>query len=126
MLKRKIGIKRGDNAQYQVAEVVMMLMFGVLAGAKHISQLVILSADKVITTLFKWDRFPDDTTISRIFKLFSHRSCHQLSEAENVIRRKVWQRKWFGRVTLDMDSTVRGVFGNQQGAEKGCNAKKKG
>ncbi len=40
VLKRKIGIKRGDNAQYQVAEVVMMLMFGVLVGAKHISQLV--------------------------------------------------------------------------------------
>ena len=66
ILRRTINIKRGDNALYPVADVVMMVMFGVLAGAKHINQLVILGADTVITTLFKWDRFPDSTTFSRI------------------------------------------------------------
>ena len=69
ILSRTIDIKRGDNAQYQVAEIVMMLMFGVLAGAKHISHLAILGCDSVITTLFKWDRFPFATTFSRVFKL---------------------------------------------------------
>lgn len=33
ILSRTIDITRGNNAQYQVADVVMMLMFGVLAGA---------------------------------------------------------------------------------------------
>lgn len=126
ILRRTINIKRGDNALYPVADVVMMVMFGVLAGAKHINQLAILGADTVITTLFKWDRFPDSTTFSRIFKLFTHRNCNQLGEVENVVRRKVWGCKWFCKVTLDMDSTVRGVFGNQQGAEKGYNPKKNG
>ena len=126
ILSRTIDIKRGDNAQYQVAEIVMMLMFGVLAGAKHISHLAILGCDSVITTLFKWDRFPFATTFSRVFKLFSHRTCNQLAQAENIVRRKVWGKKWFGKVTLDMESTVRGVFGQQQGAERGYNPKKKG
>jgi hypothetical protein len=121
-----IDIKRAPNANYKVADAVMMLMFGVLAGARHISHMVILSSDSVIRKLFKWDGFPDDTTFGRIFKLFSHRTCHQLCKAENVVRKKVWSKKWFGKVTLDLDSTVRNVFGNQQGAEKGYNPKKKG
>ena len=33
-------------------------------------------------------------------------------------RKKVWPKKCFGRVTLDMDSTVIGVTGFQEGAEK--------
>ena len=126
ILSRTIDITRGHNAQYQVADVVLMLMFGVLAGAKHISQMTILGCDTVLTTLFKWDRFPFATTFSRVFKLFTHRTCNQLAQAENIARRKVWGKKWFGKIILDMDSTVRGVFGQQQGAEKGYNPKKKG
>ena len=41
-------------------------------------------------------------------------------------RRKVWSKKFFGKITLDMDSTVRGVFGSQEGAAKGYNPKKRG
>jgi hypothetical protein len=40
---------------------------------------------------------------------------------ETVARKKVWDKKWFGRVTLDLDSTVIGVNGSQEGAEKGFN-----
>ena len=39
---------------------------------------------------------------------------------------KYRQKKWFGKITLDMDSTVRGVYGSQEGAEKWYNHKKKG
>jgi len=36
------------------------------------------------------------------------------------------QKKGFGRVTLDFDSTVIGVHGSQEGADKGFNPKNKG
>jgi hypothetical protein len=35
-------------------------------------------------------------------------------------------KKWFGRVILDLDSTVIGINGSQEGAEKDFNPKKKG
>ncbi len=38
-------------------------------------------------------------------------------------RKKVWEKKWFGRVTLDFDSTVIGVHGSPEGAEKGSQKK---
>jgi hypothetical protein len=104
----------------------MMLVMGVLAGAKHISHLAILRADTAIRHLFKWNDFPDDTTFGRIFRLFTPRHCKELSDVEAMARRKVWSKKFFGKITLDLDSTVRGVYGSQEGAAKGYNPKKRG
>ena len=126
MLSQHICIKRGDTAEYQVADVIMMLAMGVLAGAKHLSHIVILRSDTALRSLFRWEKFPDDTTIARIFKLFTPRHCKELADVESMARKKVWGKKWFGRITLDMDSSVKGVYGNQEGAEKGYNSKKKG
>lgn len=126
MLNDMITIKRGKNAVYQVPDVIMILTMGVLAGIKHISNLVIIRGDSALRSLFKWDQFPDGTTIGRIFKRFNHKHCNELSDVESQVRNKVWSKKWFGRLTLDMDSTVKGVYGSQEGSEKGFNSKKKG
>jgi hypothetical protein len=126
MIQQHISIQRGDSAIYSPADVVMMLVMGVLAGAKHISHLAILRADTAIRHLFKWNDFPDDTTFGRIFRLFTPRHCKELSDVEAMARRKVWSKKFFGKITLDLDSTVRGVYGSQEGAAKGYNPKKRG
>jgi hypothetical protein len=126
MLEQDISILRGPNAQVSVADAVMMLVMGVVVGAKHMSHLAVLRADAVIRALFRWKNFPDDTTFCRLFKLFQPVHCHELSEVEGKVRTKVWSKKWFGRITLDMDSTVKCVYGSQQGAEQGFNTTNKG
>lgn len=95
ILKKVISIERGHTANYEVANVVMMLMTGVLAGIKHISHLDILRHDSVIRKLFDWKKFPDNRTFGRIFELFNHKHCNELHEAEQIIRKKVWSKKWF-------------------------------
>ena len=125
IIDNNICIPRGSNAEYQVSDVVIILIIGAIAGVKHMSQIAILRIDEVLRTLFNWDQFPADSTLGRIFKLFTQSSCNQLSEVENIIRRKVWGKKWFGRITLELDSSVRGVYGSQEGAEAGYNPKKK-
>ena len=126
ILKSHINIPRAPNADYQAYDAVMMLIFGVLAGVKHISHMAVLRTDKALRSIFDWKKFPVDSSFGRIFRLFSHQNCHELSEAEDKIRRKVWKNKWFGRATLEFDSSVIGVFGSQEGAEKGYNPVKKG
>lgn len=126
MLEDRITIQRGTNARYTPADAVIKLIMGALAGARHMSHLEILRVDKVIRTLFGWREFPDSRTFGRVFRLFTQAHCNQLSEVEANARQKVWGKKWFGRITLDLDSTVRGVTGSQQGAEKGYNPQKKG
>lgn len=126
MLRKTLTIERAPNADYQAPDAVLMLMMSVLAGVKHMVHTIILKNDNVLRAIFRWDKFPDTTTFGRIFRLFSPRHCKELAEVEDTARRKVWGKKWFGKVTLDLDSTVRGVYGSQEGAEKGYNPKKKG
>ncbi|MCD6307079.1 MAG: IS1380 family transposase [Deltaproteobacteria bacterium] len=126
MLDKILTIQRGSTADYQVSDAVIMLMMSVLAGIKHMAHTVMVKNDEVLRAIFRWDKFPDATTFGRIFRLFSPSHCMELAEVENAARRKVWSKKWFGKITLDMDSTVRGVYGSQEGAEKGYNPKKKG
>jgi len=121
-----INIPRASNADYQVSDVIIMVILGVLAGVKHMSHMAILKTDMVIRSIFNWENFPADCTFGRIFKLFTHSSCNELSEVEDQVRRKVWKKKWFGRISLDFDSSVRGVFGSQEGASVGYNPEKKG
>jgi hypothetical protein len=126
ILERRLTIKRGVTADYAIADVVKMLMMGVPAGAKHLSHLAILKADVAIRKLFGWELFPDASTFGKLFKRFNFGHCHELSEAEAEARKRVWSKKWFPRITMDMDSTVIGVTGFQEGAEKGYNPGKKG
>jgi len=78
----------------------------------------------VIRKLFNWEKFPDNRTFGRLFELFNHKHCNELHEVEAITRQKVWSKKWFGRATLDLDSTVIGVYGFQEGTAKGYNPHK--
>ena len=125
-LQQTLTIERGANAVYQAADVVLFVLFGVLAGAQHMNHLALLRNDSVLRTIFQWTVFPVASTLGRIFKLFTPKHCAELSEAEAHLRKKVWGTRWRGRVTFDFDSEVQGVFGTQEGANKGYNPKKKG
>jgi len=126
ILEEKLTLQRAANATYQVADVILMVMLGVLAGAQHMSHLSIIGGDSVLCRIFQWAHFPVASTLSRIFKRFTHKYCHEVSEAEEILRQKVGKKRWVGRVTMDFDSTVKGVFGNQEGARKGYHPTKKG
>ncbi len=44
-LKQTSTRERGANAVYQAADVVMLVLFGVLAGAQHMNHLALLRSD---------------------------------------------------------------------------------
>jgi hypothetical protein len=115
ILEKRPTIKRGATADYEVPEIVMMVMMGALARAKHMSHPAISKADQAIRKLFGWELFPDASTFGKLFKRFNMGYCHGLSEAEAETRKRVWSNQWFLRITRDMDSTVIGVTGSQRG-----------
>lgn len=125
-LRSELSLKQKHNSKYSIVQIIMITMFGVITGAKHISQLDIIRHDHVIMKLLNWGLFPAYNTISRLFKLFSQKYNVEFSNAQSVLRQKIWDKQSQSNVTLDIDSTVRGVYGKQEGAEKGFNSKKKG
>ncbi len=81
-LKQTLALERGANAVYQAADVVVFVLFGVLAGAQHMNHLALLRNDSVLRTIFLWTVFPVASTLGRIFRLFTPKHCAELSEAE--------------------------------------------
>ena len=58
------------TADYEMSAVVMMLMMGVLAGAKHMGHLLILKADQALRKLFGRELFPDASIFFDLKKLW--------------------------------------------------------
>ena len=90
-LNSHLSVTRASNADYLAADVVVMPVPGVLAGAKHMSHMAISGMDSAIRKISGWKIFPVGSAFSRIFKLFTHQNRNELSEVEDLIRKLVWK-----------------------------------
>ena len=120
-IDHNLGSLKADNSIYSVGRIITILILAIVKGAKHISHVNHLAQDSGLRKLWDWVRFPVETTIVRTLNLFGQAQIVKIPELNQNLRQKVWKRKWFGKVTLDLDSTVRTVYGHQEGAEIGHN-----
>ena len=98
-------------------------------------QVVKVWTDEVLMKMAGWKEIPVDTTIGRIMKLATQGDIVELTGVNHRFRGQVWKRavrsghrlrSALSDMWVDVDSTVDGVYGNQEGAEVGYNPKKKG
>lgn len=98
-------------------------------------KVVTVWADGVLRELGGWNSIPDDSTLGRIFRLGQYKHVVQLEQVNHLLRQRVWSKAlksgallpgMFCRTWIDVDSTVRTVYGEQEGAEKGYNTHKRG
>lgn len=120
-IEDQLGSLKAENAVYPLGRIITILLLAIIQGAKHVSHILQLSHDKGLRKLWDWVRFPVETTVIRTLNLFSQAQVVKIADLNQALRQKVWNRRWRGRVTLDLDSTVKTVYGRQQGAEKGYN-----
>jgi len=127
--------ERGANAEYQFADIVQMVVIGLIAGATSMAQVVKVWADDVVRKMAGWEDAPVETTVGRIMKLAGKGDIVELTGVIHRFRGKVWKRavrsgrklrSALSDMWIDVDSTVSGVYGGQEGAEVGYNPKKKG
>lgn len=134
-IQEAVRKERGANAQYQIVDVVQIIVIGLIAGATSMVQIVKVWADEVLQKMAGWDEIPVDTTLGRIMKLVSQGDIVEMTGIIHRFRGQVWKRavrsghklrSALSDMWIDVDSTVDGVYGNQQGAEVGYNPKKRG
>ena len=128
--------ERKDNAVYSLEDGVFLILTGLVGGAFSLSKCATLwSGCSVLQKVAGWLRIPDETTLGRLFKEVGERQVSEMETFVHVLRRKVWQRAaraGTSRVNLlqtlwiDVDSSVKTVYGNQEGVAKGYNPHKKG
>lgn len=126
---------RGANAEYSFSDVIQMTICGQIAGATALEHVSKICSDEIVSRCAGWDKVPHATNIGRIIKLVREQNIHELESVVPQLRNKVWTRlvrnghklaSAVSHAIIDMDSTVQGVYGHQEGAEKGYNPHKKG
>lgn len=117
----------GEEGGYGVGKKIMSLVYGLVCGLERPSDTKVLKHDTVFKTIMGYEDYPDQSTFSRFLKAFSVKGAQEIGEkgAGMLLRVRNDFRNW-NKLTLDLDSHVKTVYGNQQRAKVGYNPKKPG
>ena len=134
-LNQILELERAGNAKWQLSDAVYLTTTATIAGARALSSVKTVWADSVLREIDGWESIPDDTTLSRVFKQCTDSEIEALQDLNHSQRHKMWNKLFLHNKAslqrrkshwVDIDSTVKTVYGKQEGAEKGFNTHKKG
>jgi hypothetical protein len=135
MLGELLATKRGATARYSFEEVIEQIITAIMAGARSISDISAIWSDTALRKFSGYENISDPTNIARILKSLNLSDVIAMEDLSHRLRGQVWKtmrnngRKFLKdryELWIDVDSTVSGVFGKQEGAAKGYNPVRKG
>ena len=125
-LERWIALPVGDNAVYATSQILTSIVLGILSGLNRICKIESFTHDPLIEYLLDLPRQLDEDTISNRLKRFTFKTSSQFCEVISILSGKVHRQLQVTSDILDIDSSVRTVYGNQEGACKGFNSGHRG
>ena len=121
-----LGIKLYHNAKSDTGVILSILILGIQSGMNRISKIENFTLDPLLQQLFGLSGKISDSTIIDRLKRFSMKQTSEYMGLIGQISQKTHKKLGTIKDILDLDSSVKTVYGNQQGAEKGFNGQKKG
>jgi len=130
-LAEHLDLGMGPNCSYQDWQVFALIVFGYLCGYKRIQHFEQLSRDTTVQRLLGLEGPIDENTLAYRLKRAGYKQSVEFSRVSRDLTERVGgasspKQPKTGRCWYDFDSSVKGVFGNQQGAAKGFNPTRKG
>lgn len=104
---------------------ILMLLF---IGFNRIWHFVYIRLDAMLCGFFRVTRLPAASTFWRYVDSLGINQAKSLLTVMSVLRERVWQfcGVEFCQIRINIDTTVETVYGDQQGARKGHNPKRRG
>ena len=104
---------------------ILMLLF---IGFNRIWHFVYVRLDAMLCGFFKLTRLPAATTFWRYVDSLGINQANSLLKVSGILRERVWQLcdLRYARIRVNIDTTVKTVYGQVQGARKGHNPKHRG
>lgn len=123
-LAEQLDLGMGPNCSYADWQVFGLIVFGYLCGYNRLHHFEQLSRDSTVQKLLGLDGPIDENTLGRRVKKAGYKQSVQLGRVSGVLAEGV--HAGAGNLSeavpwIDFDSTLKGVYGHQQGAEKGFN-----
>jgi len=126
LVEETISCSRETRAM-SLYKFVLSIVLGLYIGFPRLNQLRFIAADPMLGIL-KESRLPPQCTFWRFLASLHLNVAAQILSIQGAMRQRVWQAANVGlkAVTLDTDTTVHTLYGNQMGARKSYNPKNKG
>lgn len=111
-----------------VYRFVLAMVLGCYVGFSRLHQFRFLKREPMLTGILQVLQLPPQSTFWRFLAALHLGIARQLLEVQRRLRQRVWEAAnvQLTEVTLDTDTTVHTLFGNQMGARKSYNPKNKG
>jgi len=115
-----------NATKFGVNQVLMAITMASISGINRICRIAVFSGDGLVKALLRLDKAINENAISSTLKNLGQSGARRL-QMLLLSKNARWVREsGLKSITLDADSTVKSVCGNQEGAEKGFNTTKKG
>ena len=114
---------QGSNRGYDPIQLINNFWVSIWCGASRYEHLEVTRQDPVIQKMFGWKQMAGHKAFQRYFKKFTQTTNQQVF---TELFQWFFKQIQFDNYTLDVDSTVITRYGNQEGATKGYNPKKRG
>src|SRR5437016_10670749 len=97
-------------------------------GFPRLNQLLFIAGDPMLTGILKEPRLPPQSTLWRFLASLHLNVAAQILSIQRSMRQRAWEAAniRLRTVTLETDTTVHTLYGNQMGARKSYNPKNKG
>ena len=107
---------------------VLGIVLGLYIGFPRLSQLRFIARDPILTGILKVIKLPVQSTFWRFINALHRNIARQILTVTRTMRERVWEAAnvKLEVVTLDTDTTVHTIYGQQMGGRKGYNPKNKG
>ncbi|HUX55922.1 MAG TPA: IS1380 family transposase [Bacteroidales bacterium] len=115
-----------NATKFGVNQILLAITLSSISGISRICRIAAFSGDGLVKALLKLDKAINVNSISTTVKNLGQSGARKLQTVLLSKNTRWLQESGLESITLDADSTVKSVCGNQEGAEKGYNTTKKG
>ena len=122
LLELGLPESRSNNC-IDAISIIESFWVSIWIGCFRFSHTAVVRLDEVLRQIFGWSRVASGTTFGRFFKKFSPSLNYSVF---TELYSWFFDQLHFDNYTLDVDSSVITRYGQQQGAKRGYNPKKKG
>ena len=134
-IEQTLDHQRGTTRVYDAVDMILLPLDAIVGAARSKSSIVTVWNDLFLCHAAGWRRIQDETSFGRILCTFRQKNINEMETLNHRIRASIWRKALrFGssvvwvlpRFVIDVDSTVKTVYGNQEGASVGYNPHKPG
>jgi hypothetical protein len=116
-----------DWTQFDPADLILMILFLLIAGVQRINKYDKLQYDGFFLSLLGLETLPDETSVRRFLKRLSPEAIRQFVRLGDQIRSELLGRpRLRSSLEFHLDSVVLTLYGKKQGARRGYNPNAKG